>query len=79
MTTIAVARPIPGRGHWSHDKQCRVLAGCYETEGPKIREVYVPEQVGVIQGWSFGEWDGTTPTAVKLYVGVREVVADATR
>lgn len=68
--TITLTRPIEGRKGWARDKHCRVLAGCYETEPPCVREVYVREQVGEIQGWHYCEWDGTTPVAVKLYVRV---------
>jgi hypothetical protein len=71
LTTVAVRREIPVRGGWARDRQCRVLAGCYETVGPPAREVYVREQVADIEGWSYCEWDGTTPLAVKLYMSVR--------
>lgn len=70
VVTIAIRREIPAKGGWPRDQHCRVLAGCYETGGPARREVYVPEQVGRIQGWAFCEWDGTTALAVRLYVAV---------
>jgi hypothetical protein len=47
-----------------------VLPGCYETEPPRVREVNVGEQVGEIQGWSFSDWEGKEPVAIKLYVRV---------
>lgn len=68
--TIAVIRPIPNRKGWARDKKCRVLAGCYETVGPPSREIYIREQVGHIEGWSYHEWDGTTPLTVRLYIRI---------
>jgi hypothetical protein len=69
--TITILCPIPARKGWARDSYCRVLAGCYETSGPGAREVYVREQIGVIEGWGYCEWDGTTPTMRKLYVKVQ--------
>ena len=73
---VTLTRPVPslpGDGErlgWARDATCRVLAGRYDVTGPQAREVYCREQVGHIKGWSYCEWDGTTPTAVKLYVRV---------
>lgn len=75
--TIAVKRPVPClpggkmRPGWAREARVKIRTGCYETGGgPVAREVYVREQVGTVEGWSYCEWDGTTPTAVKLYVRV---------
>ena len=68
--TIVLRRLLPAYRGWARDRRCRVLAGCYETEPPRVREVYVREQVGEIQGWGFAEWEGKEPVAIKLYVRV---------
>jgi hypothetical protein len=76
--TITLRRPVPTlpggkmRPGWARDQECRVLAGCYEKTGPGAREVYVREQVGHIEGWSYCEWDGDRPVAVRLYVRVQD-------
>jgi hypothetical protein len=70
-TTIAVCRPIPPRA-WTRDRQCRILAGCYETSlgTGRTREVYVPDQVGTIEGWSYRAWEGRRPVEATVYVRV---------
>jgi hypothetical protein len=76
-STITVMRPIPRlpdgrvRSGWVRQTHCRILAGCYETAGPPAREVYVPEQTGVVEGIGGGEWDGRTQLTAKMYVRVR--------
>lgn len=70
---IAIPAPIPARPGWARAAHCRVLAGCYETEPPWVREVYVPEQVGEIVGWAFTEYEGTTPVGLVVYVRVEAV------
>lgn len=70
MPTIAIRREIPVKPGRAPAKRCKVLAGCYETVSPVVREVYVAEQIGEIQGWSFSEWLDGAPVAVKLYVRV---------
>jgi hypothetical protein len=76
---IQLHRPIPclpggrERPGWAKDQACRVRAGLYETPPPCVREAYVAAQVGRIVGWHFAAWDGTTPTAVQLYVEVHHV------
>lgn len=69
-TTIHCIRPIPSRKGWARDKQCRILAGRYETVGPPSREIHVREQVGQIEGWSYYEWDDGKPLSVRLYIRV---------
>lgn len=76
--TIRYIVPIPtapefGRG-WCRRKSARVLAGCYETAGQ--REVYVPEQIGRIEGIGGGEWDRETRKQLTAALYVRVAVPD---
>ena len=68
---IQIIRPIPGRS-WMRDKHCRVLAGCYETEPPFTREVYVRDQVGEILGWHYNDWENGEAVTAKVFVRVKE-------
>lgn len=69
---LCTRREIPNRQGWTRAATCRVLAGCYETAGPPARLVYVAEQIGIIEGWHYCEWDGAGPVAVKLFVRVND-------
>lgn len=66
--TIILDRAITAA--WTRDRYCRVLAGVYQREAPGHDPVRVPEQVGRVVGWYYLEWDGATPTAVRLNVAV---------
>lgn len=72
--TITCIRPIPARKGWARDKKCRILGGEYERTYPvKIGQpetITVNGQIGTIEGWSYCEWDGKKPVAVKLYIRV---------
>ncbi len=72
MITLAIERQIPPKAGWAKDQACRVLAGRYQSVGPPSRSVYVPEQIGVIDGWSFKQWENGEPVSVTLYVRVEE-------
>ena len=76
VITLCIVMPMPAPGParfgWCKRKHAKVMAGCYETSGPRVREVYVREQVGEIDGWAYCAWDGTEPTHVKMFVRVSE-------
>jgi hypothetical protein len=57
------------RSGWTRHKYCRILAGWYDDEQDK--RVFVPEQVGEVLRWSYWEWEGNEPLAIKMYVRVR--------
>jgi hypothetical protein len=77
VITLAIRAPMPAPGKprfgWAKRKRAKVRAGCYETDGPVAREVYVAEQVGEIVGWRYARWEGTEPVEVVYYVRVQEL------
>ena len=68
---ITVFRLIPTcrRSSWTNHKHCHIRAGWYDDEQGK--RVFVPAQVGAILRWSYWQWDGKEPLAIKMYVRVR--------
>jgi hypothetical protein len=68
---ISVFRLIPTyrRSSWMYRKHCRIRAGWYDDE--QGQRVFVPEQFGEILRWSYLQWDGKDPLAIKMYVRVR--------
>jgi hypothetical protein len=68
---ITVLRLIPThrRSGWTRHKYCRIRAGWYDDEQDK--RVFVPVQVGEILRWSYCDWEGNKPLAIKMSVRVR--------
>jgi hypothetical protein len=69
VITVLRLLPTHRRSEWTRDTHCRIRAGWYDDEQDK--RVFVPEQVGEILRWSYWEWEGKEPLAIKMSVRVR--------